>query len=132
MLPVFRGEVEERQQRVGILLQSRDRLREWKRRTPGEGGLAPGMGVQLPSSGKFVGYSGLSCVAPPPVSFASVALPDCTCFTSAVFVGGIYQTLASYVSMHTFPTFTESGGHLSVAARAAAAAASQTAAILMM
>ena len=138
MLPVFRGEVEERQQRVGILLQSRDRLREWKRRTPGEGGLAPGMGVQLPSSGKFVGYAGLhdvaglSCVAPPPVSSASVALPDCTCFTSAAFVGGICQTLASYVSTHTFPTFTESGGHLSVAARAAAAATSQTAAILMM
>jgi hypothetical protein len=69
--------------------------------TPGAGGLDPGTGDQLPSSGKFVGYAGLhdvaglNCVAPPPVSSASVALPDCTCFTSTVFVGGICQTLAS-------------------------------------
>src|SRR5262249_42637673 len=105
--------------------------------TPGEGGLTPGTGVQLPSSGKFVGYAGLhdvvglSCVAPPPVSSARVALPDCTCFTSAVLVGGICHTLASYVSMHTFPTFNESGGHLRVAARADAAARQTTARLMM-
>src|SRR5215469_13225890 len=69
----------------------------------------------------------LSCVAPPAVRLASVALPACTSFTSAVFEGGICQTLASYVSMQTFPTFTESGGHLSVPAPADSAAARQTA-----
>src|SRR5262252_8469146 len=58
---------------------------------------------------------------------ASVALPACTSFTSAVFEDGICHTLASYVSMQTLPTFTESGGHLSVPAPADTAATRQTA-----
>src|SRR5262249_22131312 len=106
--------------------------------TPGEGGFDPATGVQLPSSGKFVGYAGLhdvaglNCVAPPPVRSARVALPDCTSFTSTVFVGGICHTLASYVSMHTFPTLTESGGHLSVTARTGAATPRHMAVTLMI
>src|SRR5262245_59196207 len=47
---------------------------------------------------------------------------------SEVLVTGICHTLASYVSMQTFPTFTESGGHLSVRAPAGTAAARQAAA----
>src|SRR5215468_8285890 len=71
--------------------------------------------------------AGASCLAPPAVRSASVAFPSCTFFTSAVFEGGICHTLASYVSMQTFPTFTESGGHLSVPAPAGTAAPRQTA-----
>src|SRR5215475_3301188 len=63
---------------------------------------------------------------------ASVALPACTSFTSAVFEGGICHTLASYVSMQTLPTFTESGGHLSVPAPADPAAARHTTATRTM
>src|SRR5262249_13261629 len=105
-------------------------------KTPGDGGLEPGTGVQLPVSGKFGGYAVWlngatlqpSCVAPPLVRSASVTLPACPFFTSEVLRGGIDQTLASYVSMQLFPTFTESGGHLSVAAPAGTATARQTAA----
>lgn len=43
---------------------------------------------------------------------------------SDVLDGGICHTLASYVSMQAFPTFTESGGHLSVPAVAGTATAS--------
>jgi hypothetical protein len=69
--------------------------------TPGDGGLDPGMGVQFPSFGKFAGGNGLhdgaglNCVAPPLVRSASVALPDTTFFTSAVFDGGICHALSS-------------------------------------
>ena len=38
-------------------------------------------------------------------------MPVCTFPTSAVFVGGICQTLASYLSTQVGPTATESGGH---------------------
>src|SRR5262249_51371646 len=44
-----------------------------------------------------------------------------------VFEGGICHTLASYVSMQAFPTFTESGGHLSVPPPAGTAATTETA-----
>src|SRR5262249_30920491 len=71
--------------------------------------------------------AGASCLAPPAVRSASVAFPSCTFFTSFVFAGSICHTLASYVSMQTFPTFTESGGHLSVPAPAGTATARQTA-----
>ena len=69
--------------------------------TPGEGGFDPGTGVQFPSFGKFAGNpglhdgAGLNCVAPPVVRSESVALPERTRFTSAVFEGGICQTLSS-------------------------------------
>jgi hypothetical protein len=61
------------------------------------------------------------------VRAASVALPCCTIVTSVVFEGGICHKLASYVSMQTVPTATESGGHLSVPAQAGIAAARHTA-----
>ncbi len=66
------------------------------------------------------------------VRSASVAEPRRTRFVSSRFEGGICHTLASYLSMQTLPTFTESGGHLSVAARAGVAAARQMAATLTM
>src|SRR5262249_57940190 len=72
--------------------------------------------------------AGASCVAPPLMRSAFVAFPSCTFFTSFVFVGSIFHTLASYVSMQTFPTFTESGGHLSVPAPAGMSTARHTAA----
>ena len=73
-------------------------------------------------------FDGLNCIAPPAVSCASVAFPACTSFTSEVLEGGICHTLASLVSMQTFPTFTESGGHLRVPAPAGTAATRATAA----
>jgi hypothetical protein len=69
--------------------------------TPGDGGLDPRTGVQLPSAGKFAGKlgvhddDGLNCVAPPLVRSASVALPCCTLLTRDLFVGSICHTLAS-------------------------------------
>src|SRR5262249_47359744 len=60
-------------------------------------------------------------------SWAGSPSPACTSFTRTVFEVGICQTLASYVSMQTLPTFTESGGHLSVPAPAGTAATRQTA-----
>src|SRR5262245_6888962 len=103
---------------------------------PGEGGLEPGTGVQFPLLGKFsAGNSAtvqmppeFSRIAPAAVSSASVARPVCTFRTSAAFAGSIRQRLASKVSMHVLPTSTESGGHLSVAARAGDAAATHRAA----
>src|SRR5262249_60278465 len=101
----------------------------------GRGGFEPGTGVHFPATGKSAGNFGPSppnIAAPPAESSASVALPACTSFTSPVFEGGISQRLASYVSMQTLPTFTESGGHLSVPDPADAAAARQTAATPML
>src|SRR5262249_54100490 len=104
---------------AGGRLHPRDRERVYARR----GGFDPGTGIQLPSIGKFTGgvwgapfAHNETSVAPAAVRSASVTLPCCTFFTRTVLDGGICHTLASYVSMQTFPTFTESGGHRSVPA----------------
>src|SRR5713101_3618528 len=55
-----------------------------------------------------------SCVAPPAVRSAAVALPRRILSTRkllTVVALGTRQTLASYLSMHTAPETTASGGH---------------------
>src|SRR5439155_1056088 len=54
---------------------------------------------------------GLTCVAPPPVRSLSVTVPAATLSSSVAFPWRSH-TLASNVSTHVGPTFTESGGQV--------------------
>src|SRR5439155_23241452 len=73
--------------------------------------------VQLPVESKLPGNAGvqpelgLTCVAPPPVRSLSVAVPAVTLSSSVAFPWRSH-TLASNVSTHVGPTFTESRGQV--------------------